>query len=284
MTNQEDWQQEEEISLFDLWETLREGKKIVFGGLLLGLLGAVLAIVLVPTKYEAEASIKIGTVAGNTIESAEVVVQRLLAPSFRMEIAQKLGDIALVGLLTTNAAGEKNMLKASVTKGTQLVDLTIYGKSQEQARKLGNLAIDALIERHDALGAITRKKITSDIAISKEKLKVVERELSELERAAIDVARIKDGQFAPASLIASLRVQKQSELFGLRQQITALELSLLPPATQPTQVIEELYVAQKPVSPKKGLLLVLGTIGGLLVGLIAVFISQAWRRGRAAAS
>jgi uncharacterized protein involved in exopolysaccharide biosynthesis len=54
----------------------------------------------------------------------------------------------------------------------------------------------------------------------------------------------------------------------------------MPPATQPAKALEAVYVADKPVSPKKTLLLALGLIGGLLAGVVSVFFVDAWRRAR----
>ena len=69
-------------------------------------------------------------------------------------------------------------------------------------------------------------------------------------------------------------------MFTLRQSVFALENSLLPPLTQPARLLEAIFVSQKAVSPKKGLLLALGLVGGLLAGVMSVFISGAWQRAR----
>ena len=50
--------------------------------------------------------------------------------------------------------------------------------------------------------------------------------------------------------------------------IMALETALSAPATQPAKAIEDVFVSDKPVSPKKALLLALGLIGGLLAGVV----------------
>jgi uncharacterized protein involved in exopolysaccharide biosynthesis len=60
--------------------------------------------------------------------------------------------------------------------------------------------------------------------------------------------------------------------------IMALETALEEPATQPAKAIEEIFISDKPVSPKKTLLLALGLIGGLLAGVVSLFYVDAWRR------
>ena len=60
----------------------------------------------------------------------------------------------------------------------------------------------------------------------------------------------------------------------------AYETALMPPATQPAKALEGIFVVDKPVSPKKGLLLALGIIGGLLGGVLGIFVADGWRRAR----
>ncbi len=60
--NENEMQQEDEVSLFDLWETLREGWKSVAGGAALGLSGAAVSIILLAPKYEAVAVVQVGQV------------------------------------------------------------------------------------------------------------------------------------------------------------------------------------------------------------------------------
>lgn len=278
--NENEMQQEDEVSLFDLWETLREGWKSVAGGAALGLAGAVVATVLIAPKYEAVALLRVGSVAGNVIEAPELSVQRVGAPAFRLELARKSGDETLLDAMLVDATANKDFATATMVKGVPLIALKTTANSRELALTGVNVLLALLEARHTELGATLRSKVESDITMSKEKLKVIERELVDLEKLASNSSQVKDTQFASVSLLTSLRVQKQAEIFGLRQQLTALELSLLPPATQPTHAIEAPYVANKPVSPKRGLLLALGAIGGLLFGVMWVFVANAWRRAR----
>lgn len=88
--NQNEMVQDDEISLLDLWATLRDGWLVVLGGLVLGVAFAVLAIFLISPKYESVASIQIGKVSGNTIEPLETVIARISSPSFRLEVAKKM--------------------------------------------------------------------------------------------------------------------------------------------------------------------------------------------------
>lgn len=273
--------QEDEISLLDFWERLREGWRIIVGGTALGIGGAVLAILLIPPKYESSTTFQIAKVAGNIIESPEIVGARISTPAFRLEVARKVGDEKLIERLTLDASNE-TWITTSMVKGTPIMVLTVKGHARDEARNLSAAVIEVLRLRHEQLGREMKAKIVTDIALNKEKLTVVEKELGELAKSATSILSVRDTQFAPVSLLTSMRAHKQSEVFNIRQQLSALELSLLPPITDMTKATEEPYIAVKPVSPKKGLLLALGTTGGLMIGLLMVFIGGAWRRAKAA--
>lgn len=278
--NENEMMQDDEISLFDLWDKLREGWRKVVGCTVLGVVGAVAAIILIEPTYEATTVFQVARIGGTDVEPPSSVVERFKLPAFLQIAVQNTGDETMLASLRKSSSAVAKVGNAQLVKGTALVQLSTKGSSPEIAGKLGEAVLELFVARHDLLSAPLRQKIISDIALTKEKLAVVERELSELSKVMTTGGSVKDAQFAPVSLLASQRIQKQTELFNLRQQLTALELSLLPPATQPTRALEATYVPEQPVSPKKTLLFVLGMIGGLLVGVVWVLVSGAWRQAR----
>lgn len=281
MNNNEMMQAEDEISLFDLWEKLREGRQFVLGGACLGVLAAGLALVVIAPKYEATSILQIATIASKEIEPATTTLERFKSSSFVQEAVKQAGIETLVERLSLGDVVIGDYVKAQLVKGTSLLELKTFGDTPESSRKLNDILVQQLEQRHEVLGAALKEKLASDIALTKEKLKTVEQELAELSQVSY-VNNPKDVQFSPVSLLMSQKIQKQSEMFGLRQQLTNLELMQLPPATQKTQAIEAPFVPAKPVSPKKILLLVLGLIGGLLLGVLTVFIKDGWLRAKQA--
>ena len=118
----------------------------------------------------------------------------------------------------------------------------------------------------------------TDLAITREKLTSAERDLESLNKL-VAAAGIKDDRFTQLALMTSLRIQKEAETFNQRQMIMALETALEAPATQAAKAIEEVFISDKPVSPKKALLLALGhrrPAGRVLW----VFPADAWRRAK----
>lgn len=283
--NENEMQQEDEISLFDLWETLRDGWKSVAGGAALGLAGAVVTIILLAPKYEAVAVVQVGQVgqvgqaAPLQVEAPSQAIERLKSSSFQLSVAEDLGDQEWKELLLSSSAATTRHLAVQVMKTTPVIELKASASSPEQAKSIAEATIKGLARKQDEIARPMIDKMKADLSITKEKLASAEKELEILSKMAMS-AVVKNERFTQLSLITSLRVQKEAEVFGLRQTIMAYETALMPPATQPAKALEAVYVASKPVSPKKPLLIALGLVGGLLAGVMWVFVANAWRRAR----
>jgi len=295
--NENDMIQEEEISLFDLWDKLREGWRYVAGGTAIGLLGAGLALTLIPPKYEAVAVVEVGQVGqvaqvglvGQVttlpVEPTQLSVERMKTPTFQMAVAQGAGIQDWIDALRRSATAGNDYLSLQVSKATvgqnaaPLMELKAKADSIENARRIAEVAIQELGKRQSEIAKPAIDRMQADLAIAKEKRQRAEEDLGSLSKL-VATAGIKDDRFTQLSLMNSLRLQKESELFFQRQLVAALEGALGPPATQPAKAVEPVFVSEKPVSPKKALLLVLGLVGGLLAGILAVFVADAWRRSR----
>ena len=270
--------EENEISLFDLWEKLREGWRWVLGWLLLGALGSVALLVLLPPKYEANALLQPGKVAGTVVEDPSTVVERLKAPAFLVELARDVGDEKWLKQLDEGRGLQ--VLSAQVPKlSPSMVYVTVRAGSPDDARKIATDATSKLIKRQDELSSQILEKTRLDLSVAREKLNKAESDLLTLEKT-LNAAAVKDERFTQLSLLTSIKLQKESDVFTSRQTVFALEASMLPPETQSARILEAIFVSSLPVSPKKGLILALGLVGGLLLGVISVFVSGAWRQAR----
>lgn len=268
----------EEINLFDLWEKLREGWRYVLGGALLGLLGAVAALALIKPQYEARALLQTGKVAGSVIEDASIVVERLKSPSFLLEVAEDMGDQKWIEQIDHGNGAQ--ILTAQVPKTSpSMVDVKVKAGTPDYAKKIADVATAKLIKRQNELSAQVIEKIRFDLRVAKEKLARIEQDLSILTKT-LSSAGVKDDRFSQVSLLMSLKLQKESEVFAIRQAVYAMEISLLPPSTQPARVLEAIFASTQAVSPNKRLLIALGSVGGLLAGVTWVLVAGAWRRAR----
>jgi len=288
--NQEEVLQDEEISLFDLWEKLRDGWKTVTGGVVLGVAGAIAAFLVIPPNFEAVAVIQVGqvgqvgqvNVSGQPVEPPVQTIERMKSPTFQRRVAQALGDQQWLDDITRVGPGATKVLSLQVIKGTAgqrvpLIELRVSGESPQAALRKAEVAVAELVKVHGELAQPALERMRADLAIGREKLASAERDLLTLTKL-VATAGVKDERFTQLALMTSLRIQKEAETYGQRQLIMALETALEPPATQPAHAIEGIFVPEKPVSPKRGLLLALGCVGGLMVGGVWVFLRDAWRR------
>ncbi|MCL2876474.1 MAG: Wzz/FepE/Etk N-terminal domain-containing protein [Betaproteobacteria bacterium] len=289
---------QDEISLFDLWERLRDGWKGVVSGLVLGIAIAFAGIVLTPPKYEAVALIQVGQVgqvgqigqakvSGQAVEPPAQAIERMKTPAFQRRVAEALNDQEWLDALARSATGTVGAFSLQVIKATAgqgqgpLIELRAHGNSPEAAGRKAEVVVAELAKAHDELAQSGLVRLRADLTVSREKLASAERDLAALTKL-VEAAEIKDDRFTQLALIASLRIDKESETFGQRQMIMALETALEAPATQSACVIEGIFVPEMPVWPKKTLLLGLGFLGGLLMGVLWVFVGDSWRRARSA--
>ncbi len=204
-------------------------------------------------------------------------------PAFQRRVAEALGDQKWLDEVAHIGATKDltlQVIKATVgADQVPLIELRVSGDSSEAALKKTEAAIAHLVKIHGELPKPALNRMRTDLAITREKLTSAERDLEALNKL-VAAAGIQDDRFTQLALMTSLRIQKESETFNQRQMIMALETALDAPATQAAKAIEDVFISDKPVSPKKALLLALGLIGGLLVGVLAVFFVDAWRRAK----
>jgi len=291
--NENETTQDDEISLFDVCEKLRGGWKAIAGGVAFGIASALAGIVLIPPKYEAVAVIQVAQVgqigqakvSGQPVEPPAQAMERMKTPAFQRRVAEALNDQEWLDEMARSATGTAKVFSLQVIKGTvgpdqvPLIELRVEGGSAEAAGRRAEVAVAELVKAHDELARPVLARLRADLAIQREKLVSAERDLTALTKL-MEAAVVKDERFTQLALMTSLRTTKEAETFNQRQAIVALETALDSPASQPASAIEGIFVPEKPVSPKKALLLTLGFMGGLLIGVLWVLVSDSWRRAR----
>lgn len=275
MMNQGEPMADDEISLFELFEQLRNGWRTVAGGLLVGVLGAGAAIALLPAQYQASTLIEVGQVNAAGLEVPAVTVERMKSPAFVLEVAQQSG------IEVADATDAARRLSASLQRNAPLIEVRTTGASRDEAIRLAESAIKLLHDKHMQLFEPRVKQLRSELDVTREKLGIVESELAVVDKTMAEAGRQGARAAAlPYELLTSLRVQKATEAISLRQAIVGYNAALLPPATRPTDTVEGVYASRRPVSPRKTLLLALGAVGGLLAGTLLVFLANGWRNAQ----
>ena len=290
LINENEVMHDDEISLYNLWEKLRDGWRIVVGGLVVGVAGAVVVLMLQQPVYEAVVVIQVGQVGqvgqvkvvSQPVEPPVQAVERMRTPVFQRRVAEALKDQNWLMAIARGGVGNPKELSMQVVKGTAgpeqtpLIECRAQGVSKEAAQRKAEMVVDQLVKAHAELARPVLAHMQAEMATRRERLAVVERELLALTKL-VDVASVKDDRFTQLALMTSLRTEKEAEKFSLAQGIMALQTVLELP---PTRAIEEAFVPETPVSPKRSLLFALGIVGGLFVGALLVFCRDAWLRSK----
>ena len=301
--NENGMRQDDEVPLFVLLNKLRAGWLYVLGGSVLGLVGAYLAIVILPPTFEAVAIIQVGQV-GQVGEPGQVVqlgqagrvtslpvepptqaIERMRTATFQWALAQSLGDQAWLDALSRSSTATTKyislqLVKASVVPGAApLIELKTRSDNPHSAKKIAEAAVLELAKRQGEIAKPLIEKMRIHQTTTKDEPTNTDKKDKKLNMLLANVG-VKDDRFTQLSLITSLRVQKETDAFSHRQTIIAYETALLPPATQPARTIEAVFVGEEPVSPKKPAFLAIGLIGGVLAGMVSAFFFNARRLGK----
>lgn len=266
----------DEINLFELLQVLASEWRTWVGTTLAGAALAVSLIFFLPPKYEASAIVRVGQVGqvgqggsgATAIESLPDVVERIQSAAFRRAVAEKLlGKEAS----PEEAAQIMARLKAAppkVLKGTNLVEINASGQTPDEALKTAQAILENLAERHRALFEQAVEQLKSRLLESTQSL-------AALEKAQWSGPASPSGQGTAFVQLAQLA--ESNRYASLRSQQFAIENALLPLNTRPTQAVEGISVGDRPVSPKKPLILIVGVLAGAVLGGLAVFVRRAWR-------
>lgn len=262
---------ESEISLVDVIEFLQESWKSIAGFTVLGIVGAVLFLWVVPKQFEASAQIKMAQIANvdnNNINPLGINIEEPLALIARMALPTSYPKetIALCGLAEQKDAELTLASKAklSIPKGVGgTVDLKVRDASKEIAKACTN-AVYQLIKSSQA------QLVAPYIDEASKKLKIEEERLG---RATQVIAKAdKSGAAVSAAYLAT-----RDEIRYLLDQISNLQSIITGNESRAAHLTAPIYLKDEPVFPQKRNSLLIGLLLGGLLGL-AFTLARKWYR------
>lgn len=270
-------QKEDELSLWDIVNFLKEGWRCLAGGLVAGLVGAVGFVLMSPVQFEATAVIQPATVGmpttTSTMKGAEVepvaqTLERLKLATFYSEAlvqtCQAPSALALTGGVTI-----------SQVKGNSLIQVSYRAPSTAVAEGCVNAVVAQLADSQAAMAAPLIKTMEEQLALTRTLLAKAESFQGQLEKRAITSS---DG----ASLLMLSILSKREEIVRLEKSMIEQKIQLSAPLTQPVQLLEPIYAPEKAVAPKKMPVLAGGLFGGLVLGGLVFFVRRSWQALKAA--
>lgn len=271
-------QDEDEISLWDILDFLKDGWRWLAGGLLLGLACTVVYLVATPKIYEATAILQPATVGlsttttTTTMKGAEVepvaqTLERLKLPTFYTdELVKACGASSIQALASS--------ISASQVKGNSLIQVAYRAPSVASAEACVNAVIAQLIKSQTAVAAPLIKTLEEQLGLTQRQLNEAEGFQSQLEKRAVATSD-------SASLLV-LALSKRENVVRLQKLVGEQKVLLSVPVTQPMQLLEPVYAPERPVLPKKLPALAGGLFGGLVFGGLAFFVRRSWLGRKAA--
>lgn len=268
---------EDEISLKDIIDFLVESWKSILVTGVLGVLGAITYITVTPNMYQATANMQVAKVAGGDVEAPAILIEKLKMP---MYYSQK--TYMACNVMDEIQPGEEiaKSLKPTLSKTAPIITISYKEESPEAAQQ----CLESVIEDIRANQKLLAKPILDTKAYQlvnlKQKLEAAEKIIKILPSKNLNFD-FNDSKFSGSTLLLATTLNKENEIKDLRTQINDLEILLSEPQTRETFLAAPIYAPQQKVSPKRGIALIAGLMGGLFLGLLLVLSQRAYRSYKA---
>jgi hypothetical protein len=252
-----------QISLSDLWQILLRRKLWIIAVFAVAIAGSIGASLLISPVYESRAAVLIGGIAGHGIlerpvENPEVLVERLKytyhvdEPYFKRN-PPYLSSVAV-------ARGAK-----------QMVTLKAIGANPAEARDFLGRVVEHVMSDH-------RQPYDEAVRVQNEYLTAVEEQLLQLHQDVDALTEhlhgLKAKDPSEAALVTLERATRRAAEPTLESTRTTLRLVLMPPHTQPTQLLQEPTLPERAARPRPALYITVGVVLGILMGLFAAFCAE----------
>ena len=279
-------QNDDEIDLFEqLSQFLSVWRWWVSGAILGGLLGLAAAF-LIPPKYQAQGIVRLAQAAqlgggqeeakilSSPVESMGEAIARSQTFAFKGDvvnrlIAQKLlpqeqRDIWTNTLLDSAISMRPTKDAVLLKDNTSLLEIKATARNKDLVKGMVEALAQTLAEHHQSMVNERTALLKKSLEQNRTVLLLMEK------RYGSAINYLKQANMIEVSAYASMR-----------QRTLALEAALQPPATRPTELMVAVAASDRPVSPKKALLLAAGLVAGGFIGAALGMGLPAWRRYQA---
>ncbi len=262
---------DDEITIAELWGALRKRQLWLLAGLLCGVVAALGYTTLGPATYESRATIQIGRVYDKaTIEELGTLAARLMDQyGAESEDAER----KTAHLKRVSQASSKQVAPAS-----DVVRLVATARSPEEVREFLERIVANLLEQHDHVYAGAIRPPQQHLADIEGQIGLMSVQVKQLGTL---LARLTESQPVQASLLALERGRLSEELNRLERERLNLQRQIIDSSR--SRVISKPTLPQAPASPSVTISLASGIVLGLIIGFFAALIREKYAMTRAAA-
>ena len=252
---------EQEISIIDIINFLKEAWKLIASTTLVGLVAGILFIVFIPRQYEARAQIQMAKLQdpsnamGVGVESPGLLMARLRSPSIYDD--QQLQACDLIGQKNPREHLAKDVINIVQPKGLDILELRIEADSQEKAQVCLMSVFEKIKNTQNEIQEPLLKEAHQKISIYEARLKEVK-----------EVLTRSNGSQATLGTYLSSR----DEIKEITDQLMKLQDFITSSENRPAKMIAPVYITNEPVFPKKGLTLIISVLIGLFFGIFTSLV------------
>ena len=268
---------DDEISLIDLFNILREQWKVIAALALAAPVVALAVTLAMPSLYQADVLVQIGRI-GNAgagagaadIEPPSTLAQRLNSQGFDGRIADKVDP--------------SFSLKAVEIKNTKLLRIEGRATSPNSAKTGVEQTLQLIEQDHKEAIEAARKNLSEALLATSAELKSVTQALERLNQAVISFAGDRSGDPISSLLLTQTQSQLTSQRIALLDKVATIETLLLPQNLSATRAVEPIQVSSAPVYPKTNLVLLIAFLAGGFAGVLLAFLRNALKKSGTAYS
>ena len=277
-------QDDDEISLIDVLLFLKSSGGNVVKSTLVSLLAGGVYYFSVPKMYEASATIEMATVAGESVESPAVLLEKMKLPLYFSPAT--LQACGLDGGLSSQAK-IVDIIKPTLNKSAPMVSFVTQAPSTQKAKACLSAVIAEVSNNQDVIAKPLLQQKKQKLQQLSDQLKLTE-EIGKTFLAPKGNSNASDAHFSARTLSMSFSAANATEINDLRFQISTLENSLIAPQTHSVGLVSSVYA--RDVSVNKwplftlGFCLALGAFLGLLVKGVQRVVPKIRRQMREAES
>jgi uncharacterized protein involved in exopolysaccharide biosynthesis len=270
------------VDLSVVFKAITQQWRVFFACLATALVLAVLACMLIPPRWSASATVRIGVIPsygpaelpfGGPIEPVSEVEARVRLPDFAKGVFQ---EPALQGMTSADIALYRKTVKAVALRGTGLVTLNVAATSQDNARRVMEATVAWLQAAHDKKVQRATQQLRTRLQELNKQVANQQAELIHLKRNLGKEGQANTKKLGYEDLVAQdLIIRLEIELRALEKSRFAIQSLLLPPITYPTELVDQVTVGDKPYFPILRLFVMIAVIaGGMLGALLCLFFYQ----------
>jgi LPS O-antigen subunit length determinant protein (WzzB/FepE family) len=269
--NEQNYVADDEISLLDIYEFLKDGWLTIAATTVLGgAIGVGTAFVL-PEKFLASATIQPTRVLGNDVESIAVLAEKMRSPTYYSQQSFTACDVAD----STNPAQTlATALKPNVARNSAFVSVSFKSTNINTSIACLNAVLADVKQNQNESAERQIALATATINKEKEQLKIAEDFVSSVSQKTLTF-NFKDTQFSASQLLFGMLQSKQNEITNLKSSIQRTELLLSEPQTKSASFTTPIYSPSQKVEPKRSLIAVISVLAGGFIGLMLLVLRRA---------